>query len=198
MNYLAHLRLAGRDRHSIIGNLMGDFRRYLNGAVLPSAVLAGIENHQRVDKFTDSHPEVRRLKRCFSRNRRRYAGIILDMAFDHFLAVHWDSYYSEPRETFINHCYSCLAGGKELMPVRMQNTVNYMILEDWLGSYRDLAGIDIALNRLSRRIRFENRLEGAVEEVADNYFFIAEGFHTFFPALIGYVNNKNHLEDIIK
>jgi acyl carrier protein phosphodiesterase len=188
MNYLAHLMLAQRDQHSIIGNMMGDFRRHVNGMVLPQRVLCGIENHQRVDKFTDGHPEVRRLKGCFSRRRRRYAGIILDMAFDHFLALHWECYCTEPRETFIDYCYSCLATGMELMPARMQRTVTYMIREDWLGSYADLSGIDIALNRLARRMRFKNDLEGSVAEINCHYRHIAEGFHRFFPELIRHIH----------
>ena len=106
MNYLAHLRLADRDKYSIIGNLMGDFRRYLNGMTLPEAVMDGIDNHQRVDKFTDGHIEVLELKGCFSSKRRRFAGIILDLAFDHFLAVHWERYSAEPREDFIGYCYT--------------------------------------------------------------------------------------------
>ena len=192
MNYLAHLMLAQRDEHSIIGNMMGDFRRHVNGMVLPARILGGIENHQRVDKFTDGHPEVRRLKGCFSRKRRRYAGIILDMAFDHFLAVHWERYCAEPRESFIDYCYSCLASGMELMPARMQRTVMYMIREDWLGSYRDLSGIDTALNRLARRIRFENNLAGAVAEVAHNYNPIGEGFDRFFPDLIRHIHGNDY------
>ena len=191
MNYLAHLWLAQRDQHSIIGNMMGDFRRHVNGMVLPERVLCGIENHQRVDKFTDNHPVVHRLKDYFSCRRRRYAGIILDMAFDHFLALHWERYCVEPRETFIDYCYSCLSGGMELMPARMQQTVKYMIREDWLGSYKDLSGIDIALNRLSRRIRFENNLAGSVVEVAYNYNPIGEGFRSFFPDLIRHIRGNN-------
>ena len=188
MNYLAHLMLAHRDRYSIIGNLMGDFRRHMSGRKIPAAVTGGIENHRRVDKFTDGHMVVRNLKACFSRRRRRYAGIILDLAFDHFLSVYWTRYSLEPREEFIEYCYSCLAGGMDLMPERMQMTVNYMIREDWLGSYRDLSGIDVALNRMSQRIRFENHLEGAVEEINVNYHRIGSGFEIFFPDLIRHVN----------
>jgi len=197
MNYLAHLRLSRRDKYSLIGNLMGDFRRHLNGISLPAAVIEGIENHQRVDKFTDGHTEVRRLKACFSRKRRRYAGIILDVAFDHFLALHWDRFSSEPRDVFIKYCYSCLAGGMDLMPRRMQQTVTHMIQEDWLGSYEDLSGIEITLDRLARRIRFENHLGGSVEEVALNYDCIEEGFRNFFPAVVRHVNGINRQAGII-
>ena len=188
MNYLAHLWLAPRERHAMIGNLMGDFRRHLNGMSLPGAVMRGIETHQRVDRFTDSHPEVQRLKTCFSRKRRRYAGIILDVAFDHFLAVHWDSYATEPRREFIDYSYACLHGGMELMPARMQRVVGYMIGEDWLGSYRELSGVATALDRLSRRMRFENHLHGAAAEVERHYQAIDAGFSRFFPDLVHHVN----------
>ena len=198
MNYLAHLRLSRRDKHSIIGNLMGDFRRYLHGMILPADILVGVKNHQRVDKFTDSHAEIRRLKTCFSRKRRRYAGIILDVAFDHFLALHWNRFSQEPRDIFIRYCYSCLAGGMDLMPARMQQTVTYMIHEDWLGSYEDLSGIGITLDRLARRIRFENYLGGSVEEVAHNYDYIEEGFQRFFPAVMLHVNGINRQADVIE
>ena len=197
MNYLAHLYLADRDKFSIIGNLMGDFRRHLKGRTLPEAVMVGIENHRRVDKFTDGHTEVLGLKGCFSRKRRRFAGIILDLAFDHFLAVHWERYSMEPREDFIGYCYSCLWDGMDLMPERMQRTVDYMIREDWLASYRDLSGIDVALNRLSRRIRFDNHLEGAAEEIESNYALIEAGFLAFFPELVKYINNgQGHISPI--
>ena len=190
--------LSNRDRHSIIGNLMGDFRRHLNGRALPEAVMGGIENHQRVDKFTDGHIEVRELKVCFSGKRRRFAGIILDLAFDHFLAVHWQRYSTEPLDEFIGYCYSCLVDGMDLMPERMQRAVKYMIREDWLGSYRDLSGIEVALNRLSRRIRFDNHLEGAVEEVVSNYALIESGFEAFFPELIKYIQDgRRHIKPIL-
>ena len=191
MNFLAHLSLAERNRDSIIGNLMGDFRKYLSVEEIPDTVRQGIRNHQRVDKFTDSHEVVYALKETFSPRRRRYAGIILDVAFDHFLSVNWDRYNTEPREAFIKYSYSCLNSGLEYMPEKMQKTVCLMIREDWLGSYRQLSGIEIAINRLSRRIRFRNDLYGAVEEIQLNYKTLEQGFYDFFPALqrhVAYVN----------
>lgn len=166
---------------------MGDFRRHVNGMDLPAGVVRGIENHLRVDRFTDNHPDVRALKVCFSRERRRYAGIILDVAFDHFLALHWESYSTESRESFIDHCYDCLDSGMDLMPVRMQQAVKFMIREDWLGSYLELSGVEVALDRMARRIRFKNSLQGAIEEVARNYHNIGEVFHGFFPGLLDHV-----------
>ena len=64
MNYLAHFKLSKPDIHSIVGNMMGDFRRFTELSTLPRSILDGIENHQRVDKFTDGHAVVNDLKSC--------------------------------------------------------------------------------------------------------------------------------------
>jgi acyl carrier protein phosphodiesterase len=69
------------------------------------------------------------------------------------------------------------------MPPRMRQVMDYLVAEDWLGSYADLAGVEISLNRLSRRIRFRNNLHGAIGEVRENYAALEQGFLVFFPAL---------------
>ena len=188
MNYLAHLFLSPRSTHAVVGNLMGDFRRHVRNNALPTEVLQGIENHCRVDRFTDSHVGIRGLKHVFSSKRRRYAGIILDVVFDHYLSRHWHTFRDEPRVDYIGYLYGCLQRGRGLMPPRMQTVVAYMIEEDWLGSYVDLAGIDTCLNRMSHRIRFDNNLYGAIEEVQANYNELEAGFLEFFPQLMEHIN----------
>ena len=195
MNYLAHLFLSPRSTQAVVGNLMGDFRKHVTAITLPEEVLRGIENHCRVDRFTDNHAVIGGLKHVFSGKRRRFAGIILDVAFDHFLSRHWDLFHTEQRVDYIDYLYGCLHGGRALMPPRMQHAVDYMIAEDWLGSYADLAGIDTCLNRMSKRIRFDNNLYGAIEEIQANYPELDSGFLEFFPQLIDYINLHSHLCD---
>ncbi|OGT77947.1 MAG: hypothetical protein A3J35_03760 [Gammaproteobacteria bacterium RIFCSPLOWO2_02_FULL_52_10] len=187
MNYLAHLVLAPREAHAILGALMGDFRKHVNVRELPEEILLGMEHHRAVDKFTDSHPQVRCLKKLFSQNRRRYAGIIIDITFDHFLSRHWHAFSAENRSEFIDYVYGCLRQRWPVMPPRMQHAMHYMLQEDWLGSYVDLAGVENSLNQLSRRIRFQNNLYGAIAEVKDNYPALERGFLEFFPQLIDHV-----------
>lgn len=194
MNYLAHLTLCDRDTHSIVGNLLADFCKYRNGEPLPVKISKGIEHHRRIDRFTDSHPVIADLKRLFSPDRRRFAGIILDVAFDHFLARHWQTFCNENIESFIQHSYNCLTEGMEYMPDRMQFAMQAMIREDWLGGYAQLSGIDSTLNRMSRRIRFENRLAGSVTEIEGNYELIEHGFLTLYPDLISLVQQEKELD----
>ncbi len=188
MNYLAHLCLSRPDAESMVGNLMGDFRKYLGGDLLPENVHLGIENHVRVDKFTDTNQVIRDIKSLFSHERRRFAGIIIDVAFDYFLIRHWQAFNDEDLDGFIDRAHARISSMWHIMPVHMQYVMKYMIRENWLRSYSSLEGIDHALNQLSRRIRFENKLAGAIEEIEINYEKIEQGFLQFFPALLEHID----------
>ena len=187
MNYLAHLRLSRPDAESMTGNLMGDFRKYLNGQSLPRNVQLGIENHMRVDKFTDSNPQISELKKVFSSKRRRFAGIIIDVCFDHFLSQHWHRYSDESLDDFIERSHENILLQRDIMPNRMQYVVELMVKDAWLKSYANLAGIDEVLNRMSQRIRFENNLFGAIEEIREHYEQLEQCFLDFFPELLAHV-----------
>jgi acyl carrier protein phosphodiesterase len=183
MNYLAHLFLAPRHELSITGSLLGDFRKYLTVPCLPDRIAEGVNNHLYVDSYTDASQIVKDLKLIFSVRRRRFAGIIIDVAFDHFLSSHWSRYSSEDRAEFIAYCYACLQDCRHYMPERMQYVIEHMIAEDWLGSYVELPAIGNALDRISDRMRFENCIAGSIIEIEQNYQELEQGFLDFFPGL---------------
>ncbi len=187
MNYLAHLRLSPQDAESMVGNLMGDFRKYLGEECLPDNVNQGMKNHLRVDKFTDTNHVVRGVKCLFSHERRRFAGIIVDVTFDYFLVRHWHVFSNEELEGFIDRAHSKIKSKRFLMPGRMQEVMDYMIRENWLRSYFTLGGVGNALDRISTRIRFDNKLAGALEEIEMHYDELEQGFLQFFPELLEHV-----------
>lgn len=86
MNYLAHLFLADDTPESLLGNLLGDFMKGVVKEQFSNSIQQGIELHRKIDSYTDSHPVVRNAKHLISLERRRYAGVLLDVFYDHFLA----------------------------------------------------------------------------------------------------------------
>jgi acyl carrier protein phosphodiesterase len=194
MNYLAHLYLAEDSPHAVIGNLLGDFVKGSIAAAYSEEVRKGIELHRKVDRFTDSHAVVRASIKLISPARRRFAGVIVDLFYDHLLAKNWPMYSATPLADFSQNIYQVLKENHELLPERLQNMLPYIIGEDWLTSYRETQAIDRALNRIANRLRKrfgrDNSLLNAVEELDANYQQLESDFHAFFPDLIDYVKRQ--------
>ncbi|WP_088330366.1 ACP phosphodiesterase [Lacimicrobium sp. SS2-24] len=188
MNYLAHLFLAQPNPASRMGNLLGDFCKGVNPATYSRAVQAGLYNHRLVDRFTDNHALVKEAKRRFSDKRRRFAGIALDVLFDHFLLRQWQQFSHQPISDFLSHSYGHLQRGLPDMPQPMQRVIKGMIEQNWLLQYQSLEGVGYALDRISERIRFANDFDGSVEEIEVHYPAFEACFAQFFPELIEHVN----------
>ena len=183
MNYLAHLALAQPNHHSLVGNLLGDFCKGVPLNSLPATILAGLANHRAVDSFTDQHPLVRQSRLLFSAQRRRFAGIALDVLFDHFLIRHWQQFYPQPFTQYKHQLYRQLADAEPLMPVAMQRTMQSVRSDDWFGSYQHLPTVAIALERIAKRIRFSNQFSGVLTDIAPNYASLEQTFLLFYPQL---------------
>lgn len=193
MNYLAHIYLAEDTEESLLGNIMGDFVKGPIGGGFHPEIIEGIRTHRKVDVFTDSHEIFRASRRLISPERRRFSGIIMDLAFDHLLARNWASYSDTELEDLIRRTYDVLTRRKDVLPEKFRLSLPRMIEEDWLGSYRTMEGAGTAIDRISGRLRRrfgrENTLTGAIEEVERNYEELESNFNTFFPELISFVEN---------
>ncbi|MCP4489087.1 MAG: DUF479 domain-containing protein [Gammaproteobacteria bacterium] len=184
MNYFAHLVLSQPTLESTVGNLLGDFTKGVDQSTLSAPVRAGLYNHRAVDQFTDADVAVQSLKQLFSPQRRRFAGIALDVYFDHLLMHHWAQFYSHPLQRVINNFYQRMSEGRSLMPSkRMRTTTQRMVDYDWFGSYQDIDTISGALDRLAGRLRFENNFNNAIEDILANQAAIETTFLQFFPKL---------------
>jgi acyl carrier protein phosphodiesterase len=191
MNHFAHLVLSQPTVESTVGNLLGDFARGVDANVLPAPVHAGLLNHRAVDRFTDSHPLVLEMKRCFSRRHRRFAGIALDIYFDHLLLSHWERFEQRGLDELIVEFYRRMAAGHSLMPGEdMRRVTRRMIDYDWFGSYRDADSIAESLDRVAARIRFANDFDNAIEELQRHHELIRDGFFEFYPQLQQHITEQ--------
>lgn len=189
MNYLAHLFLSDRTPASLIGNLLGDFVK--GGAVhlYSEEIRKGIDLHRKVDSYTDSHAIVRSSKSLVCSQRRRFAGVLVDMFYDHFLAKNWLEYSEVPLPDFARGVYQVLQDSRDILPESLNQIVPTIIARDLLCSYREIGGIDTAINRMSARIKRANNLAGGVEDLTANYQQFESHFRAFFPLLIIYARN---------
>ena len=184
MNHFAHLVLSQPTVESAVGNLLGDFARGVDAETLPVSVHAGLINHRAVDRYTDSHPLVLDMKLSFSRRRRRFAGIALDIYFDHLLLTHWELFEQRELDELIADFYRRMSVGQALMPgAEMRRVTRRMIDYDWFGSYCNVDSIAESLVRVAARIRCANDFDNAIEDLQRNHESIRDGFLEFYPQL---------------
>ncbi|VVO34739.1 ACP phosphodiesterase [Pseudomonas fluorescens] len=188
MNYLAHLHLGGQRPGQLLGSLYGDFvKGRLQGQFDPE-IEAGIQLHRRIDVFTDRHPLVDISLSRFSMTRRRYAGIVLDVFFDHCLARDWTLYADRPLEQFTSNVYRVLSAEPQL-PERLAMIAPHMVANDWLGSYREFAVLEQVLRGISRRLTRPEELAAAMQELRVLYEPLSEDFRLFYPQLQDFALN---------
>ncbi|MEG4076371.1 ACP phosphodiesterase [Microcoleus sp. Pol14C2] len=186
MNYLAHLFLSQGTPESLIGNLLGDFVKGSAVNLYSEEIRKGIDLHRKVDSYTDSHPIVRSSKSLVSSHRRRFAGVLIDVFYDHFLAKNWLEYSEIPLRDFSQDVYKILQDNRDILPDSLQRVLPTIIARDLLSSYQEIAEIGITLTRMSARLKRTNNLASGIEDLTANYQRLESDFRDFFPDLIKY------------
>ncbi|WP_445309731.1 acyl carrier protein phosphodiesterase [Microcoleus vaginatus] len=186
MNYLAHLFLSEGTPESLIGNLLGDFVKGTAVNLYPEEIRKGIDLHRKVDSYTDSHAIVRSSKSLVSSQRRRFAGVLIDVFYDHFLAKNWLEYSEIPLRDFSQDVYKILQDNRDILPDSLQRVLPTIIARDLLSSYQEIAEIGITLTRMSARLKRTNNLASGIEDLTANYQRLESDFRDFFPDLIKY------------
>lgn len=192
MNFLAHLFLAENTPESRLGNLLGDFvKGGLATLPYPPDVVKGIAEHRQIDAYTDHHPIVKQSQAFIGSHNRRFAGIAIDVIYDHFLARDWSSFHPMPLQEFTTQCYLEVKSRWDLLPPRLRFVLPYMEKDDWLAGYAHRIGIENALTGLGKRMQ---RQFGVPNQFADTYLDftthyepLGEHFTAFFPQLRAFV-----------
>jgi acyl carrier protein phosphodiesterase len=185
MNFLAHLYLSGTDPDIMTGNFIGDFvKGRPHYQHMPEKVVAGIELHRIIDAFTDSHPVVANSKKRLWPKYRHYAGVIIDIYYDHFLAKNWGDYHQDLLPDYADACYQVLQSRTYALPEPVNFLLPHMIRGNWLVNYAKLEGIHRALSGMARRTTFVSKMEESVKDLEESYEAFKTEFQLFFPDLI--------------
>ena len=187
MNYLAHAWLARHSDDAILGAILGDF--VFGQSALqdwPPAVRAEIVRHRRIDRYTDGHPAVVEARSLFdAAGLRRYAGIVLDVYFDHCLARDWSRWNDAPLSEFTARVYRVLLAHRDALPPRLHAIAPRMAAHDWLGSYAQRGNVDHAVRGIATRLsRNGDKLVACLDVLRVEETAIDAAFGAFFPDLV--------------
>lgn len=190
MNYLAHIYLSDNSDESMLGNFLGDFANKSIENNFEQSIRSGIFMHRKLDSFTDSNTVFLQSKKRVSPLNRRFAGVLVDMFYDHFLAKNWSEYSTISLEEYAENFYNILKKFSYCLPEKLTKRMPVMIEENWLLSYRETEGIKKSLDRISWRFSSSKHpLVNPEDELIRNYDSLEIDFKSFFPCVIEYANN---------
>ena len=155
MNFLAHIYLSGDNDLIKIGNFMADGIRGKHFESYPLEIQKGIILHRSIDTFTDAHPIFRQSTKKLHEKYHHYAGVIVDVFYDHYLAKNknWNRYSDEKLEEFVARFYQSLHDNYSILTERTIGMMPYMIEHNWLVSYQTIEGINRILTQMDQRTK---------------------------------------------
>ncbi|WP_127136716.1 ACP phosphodiesterase [Flagellimonas oceanensis] len=190
MNFLAHIYLSFDDEEITLGNFFADHIRGNKYKHLPDKIQKGILLHREIDTFTDTHPTVRQSSKRLHKNYSHYSRVIVDIYYDHFLAKNWSDYSDMPLDEYVENFYDLLEDNYDILPMATKRMMPYMIADNWLLNYANLAGIDRVLNGMNRRTKNKSRMNFAILDLEEHYTEFENEFTSFFEELITFSNQK--------
>ena len=188
--YLSELTPLGRNDGLLLGNFAGDFIKgdpaHPRHALLPDELL-GVRLHRAIDSFTDMHPAIAAIKVLLRPRCHKYAGVAVDVFFDHFLAVQFAELTGYQLAAFIPYFQNTLLQNTDRLPEPASRMLAAMIRYDWLTHYQTVDGVDRSLKGLSRRTAFPSGLDTVIQDFTANYETIGDAFDRFWPDLVAEV-----------
>jgi acyl carrier protein phosphodiesterase len=183
MNFLAHLFLSGPQSEKMVGNFIADSVKGSDMAGFSEGIQQGIKLHRVIDTYTDSHEIMLKSKERLRKRYGKYAPVVSDIFYDHFLAVHWEEYANNSLRNYADETYGFLETYYPVFPERSKQFYNYMVKYDILFAYSKIEGIDRVMRGMSRRASFVSGMETAADELLRGYEAYRGEFRSFFPRL---------------
>jgi acyl carrier protein phosphodiesterase len=183
MNFLAHAYLSFGQEEILVGNFIADFVRGKELENYPKKVQLGIRLHRAIDTHTDSHPLVKQVQSFLIPRFGHYSRVISDVFFDYFLAKNWKNYSNIDLEEFSLDTYRTLSSSPYELPEAFCRMFHWMHAQNWLYAYREAAGIQAALDGLSRRARFDSKMNESTQVLWEKEEEIEAIFFAFFEDL---------------
>lgn len=183
MNHLAHFAMADGDQALIVGGFLGDYIKGRLEGRLPQDIEKGVRLHRAIDRFTDSHRIPKESARRLPEKFHRYGGIIMDIAYDHLLALNWHRFHEQPLVDFSEETLKKLLLSKEHLPDNALQTARRMQEHNSLAGYGNLAFVERSLSFLSTRLKRSNPLQEATPEVVNHIGELETDLADFYPEL---------------
>ena len=184
MNFLAHLALSDRVPKVMVGNFIGDFVKGNGYQHYPPMIQRGILLHRSIDDFTDHNQATKKCSALLKEGYGRYAGVIVDVFFDHILASNWHSFYPDiSLGDFVSFAHRVMNKHYFYLPSEVKGFLPFLISSRRLESYRSIDGVERALEIMVRHTSLPAKVSFAMEQLAEHHHLFHQNFTLLYSAL---------------
>lgn len=183
MNFLAHFHLAWPDEGLVAGGLEGDYYKGPLRGDLPLSLERGVKLHRAIDAYTDSHPVIQQLRRELPTELRRYAGILIDLSFDHYLSQHWARFSDVHLSDFNSGVYRTLITQENHLSAGARNMLARLVEYDILNLYLKWETVPATAARIGQRFKRHNPFMEVGQTLTPARDAIEQAFLDFYPQL---------------
>jgi acyl carrier protein phosphodiesterase len=171
----------------MIGNFIGDTVKGRKYEKLQPIIRKGVLMHRAIDDFTDRHPINAKVRKLLHPEFGKYAGVYLDMFYDHFLAAGWGNFSNEVSlMTFCTRFYLDALIRHKYLPFKVKTMLYSFIIGNRLKNYAKLDGLRDSLEFMHRHSNLPRTGKDAIEFLVNNYDVLQEAFYEFFPLLVNH------------
>ncbi len=190
MNFLAHIYLSGDNEEIRFGNFIGDWIKGKKYQKYPEDIKKGILLHREIDSYTDSHPIVHQSIVRMRPAYRKYAGVAVDILYDHFLAVNWELYSDISLEDYVKVFHSYVLNNLDMLPKKSKRFAFPFIRKKRLLCYGDLDCFEDVLEKMAIYTSMPNKAKEAMKIIREDYELFNDEFLLFFKDI------REHLKEI--
>ena len=177
----------------MVGNFIADSVKGNASLGFSTEVQKGIKLHREIDHFTDTHLITSVSKERLRVRYKKYAPVITDIFYDHFLALYWQDYSDKSLTLFTQEVYGYLGQQYHTFPEKSKQFYQYMIRYDILNAYAKIEGIKQVMSGMAKRTAYISGMETATEELLSAYAAYEYEFRVFFPDLQAHVSQWNKI-----
>jgi len=166
--------------------MLGDCVKGCGYAYYPERVAAGIKMHRAIDTFTDQNDISAKCRTLLRPVAGKFAGLALDMLYDHVLAKNWDLFTTRPLPDFEQDVFRILNARYEEQTMENRILLGHMEREHWLLRYATKEGTQRSLAGMAKRIAYQSNLD----KVTTLYETVEEEFDKLALQFLNDITNE--------
>lgn len=126
-------------------------------------------SHHFIDGFTDKNILFKKHVSLLFLIYRQYSRLIVDMHYDHLLALCWDNYHVDSLEEFSMSFYQTLEEIQDLFSNSIKRVIPIISKYNWVFSYITLSDFENILLQISKPTKFKSDLDHSIAELEIHY-----------------------------